>query len=271
MNDPISAAYIQRPLEMFQLDGKVAVVTGGTGVLCGTIARGLAGAGATVLVVGRAAAKGKIVVDDIRGAGGTAEFAACDVTQRSAIGDLAEQAIASFGGVDILVNGAGINSATPFLEIDETELDRILTTNFKSVVLACQVFGRHLVQRAQDKGKGASIINIGSASGLTPLSRVFTYGASKAAVHNLSANLAREWAPLGIRVNTLVPGFFPAEQNRKVLTPDRVESVMRHTPFGRFGEPQELLGAAILLASDAGAFITGTEMIVDGGFSNCTI
>ena len=109
-------------------------------------------------------------------------------------------------------------------------------------------------------------------AGLTPLSRVFTYSVSKAAVHNLSKNLAREWAPLGIRVNVLVPGFFPAEQNRKVLTPDRVASIMGHTPMGRFGEARELIGATLLLASDrAGAFITGTELVIDGGFNAMSI
>jgi NAD(P)-dependent dehydrogenase (short-subunit alcohol dehydrogenase family) len=109
-------------------------------------------------------------------------------------------------------------------------------------------------------------------SGLLPLSRVFTYSLSKAAVHNLSKNLAREWAPLGIRVNTLVPGFFPAEQNKKVLVPERIAKIMAHTPMNRFGEAKELVGAAVLLASNAaGSFITGHEMVVDGGYSSMTI
>jgi NAD(P)-dependent dehydrogenase (short-subunit alcohol dehydrogenase family) len=113
---------------------------------------------------------------------------------------------------------------------------------------------------------------MGSMAGLTPLSRVFTYSMSKAAVHNLTKNLAREWASLGIRVNALVPGFFPAEQNRKVLTPERVASIMGHTPMGRFGEARELVGATLLLASDqAGAFITGAEIVIDGGFNAMSI
>jgi NAD(P)-dependent dehydrogenase (short-subunit alcohol dehydrogenase family) len=142
-----------------------------------------------------------------------------------------------------------------------------MNINTKAVVLGCQVFGRYFV----DNKVPASIINLGSMSGLLPLSRVFTYSMSKAAVHNLSKNLAREWAPLGIRVNTLVPGFFPAEQNRKVLTPDRVENIMRHTPMNRFGEAKELVGAALLLAANAGSFITGHEMVIDGGYSSMTI
>ena len=138
-----------------------------------------------------------------------------------------------------------------------------MNINFKAVFLACQVL-KYFV----DRGRPASIINLGSISGLNPLSRVFSYSASKGAVHNLSKNLAREWATKNIRVNTLVPGFFPAEQNRKVLTPDRVASIMGHTPMDRFGDANELIGATLLLASEkAGSFITGHEMIVDGGYS----
>jgi len=138
----------------------------------------------------------------------------------------------------------------------------------KAVFLTCQVFGEYLVNRDE----GGSIINVGSMSGLIPLSRVFTYSATKAAVHNLSKNLAREWATKNIRVNTLVPGFFPAEQNRKILSPDRVEAIMGHTPMNRFGNSDELVGVTLLLASDrAGSFITGTEMIVDGGYAAMTI
>jgi NAD(P)-dependent dehydrogenase (short-subunit alcohol dehydrogenase family) len=167
----------------------------------------------------------------------------------------------------VLVNGAGVNSPTPFLDIPEDEYDRIMNINTKAVFLACQVFGRYFV----DQKVPASVINLGSMSGLTPLSRVFTYSMSKAAVHNLSKNLAREWAPLGIRVNTLVPGFFPAEQNKKVLVPERIAKIMAHTPMNRFGEARELVAAALLLAADGGSFITGHEMVVDGGYSAMTI
>ena len=159
-----------------------------------------------------------------------------------------------------------MNSATPFLEISDEEVDRIININLKAVVVASQVFGKLMVASG-----GGSIINLGSMSGIIPLSRVFTYSATKAAVHNLSKNLAREWAAQGVRVNTLVPGFFHAEQNRKVLTPDRVASIMGHTPMKRFGEARELIGATLLLASEAGSFITGTELVVDGGFASMTI
>jgi NAD(P)-dependent dehydrogenase (short-subunit alcohol dehydrogenase family) len=254
------------PAERFSLEGKVAVIIGGTGELCGAIAEGFAQAGATVVLVGRDAGKAKARMERIAGAGGKSDFMACDVLSKSGLGKLRDDVLAKYGKVDILINGAGVNSPTPFLDITEEEFDRIITTNLKGVFLACQVFGARMVER----GAG-SIINIGSASGLTPLSRVFTYSASKAAVHNLSKNLAREWAAKGVRVNILVPGFFPAEQNRKVLNPDRVASIMARTPMGRFGQAHELTGAALLLASEAGSFITGAELVVDGGFDAMSI
>lgn len=257
---------MKSPAELFSLQDKVAVVIGGTGELCGAIAEGFAQAGATVVLVGRDAAKARPRLDRIAQAGGKSEFLACDILSKAALQKLRNEVIAKFDRVDILINGAGVNSATPFLEIAEEEFDRIITTNFKGVFLACQVFGKFMVER----GAG-SIINIGSASALTPLSRVFTYSASKAAVHNLSKNLAREWAPKGVRVNVLVPGFFPAEQNRKVLSPDRIASIMAKTPMGRFGQAHELTGAALLLASEAGSFITGEELVVDGGFDAMSI
>jgi NAD(P)-dependent dehydrogenase (short-subunit alcohol dehydrogenase family) len=254
------------PAELFSLRGKVAVVIGGTGELCGAMAEGMAAAGATVAIVGRDAAKAKTRLDNIAKDGGKAAFFACDTTSKSGLQTLLAEIISKLGNVDILVNGAGVNSPTPFFDIPEDEFDRIISVNLKGVVLACQIFGKHMV----DRGSG-SVINIGSASGLSPLSRVFTYSASKAAVHNISKNLAREWAPKGVRVNILVPGFFPAEQNRKVLNPDRVKSILAKTPMNRFGEAHELVGATLLLASDAGSFITGTELVVDGGFDAMTI
>jgi NAD(P)-dependent dehydrogenase (short-subunit alcohol dehydrogenase family) len=254
------------PAELFSLKNKVAVVIGGTGVLCGEMADGLASAGATVALVGRDATKARTRLDNIARSGGKAEFFTCDTTSKAGLQQLLAEVLKKFGSVDVLVNGAGINSPTPFFDIPEDEFDRILTVNLKGLMLSCQVFGRHMVER----GSG-SIINLGSASGLTPLSRVFTYSASKAAVHNLSKNLAREWAASGVRVNILVPGFFPAEQNRKVLNPERVAQIMGKTPMKRFGEPQELVGATLLLASDAGSFITGAEIVVDGGFNAVSI
>ena len=257
---------MKTPAELFSLEGKVAVVIGGTGVLCGEMAEGLAMAGAAVALVGRDPAKAKARLESIAKGGGKAGFFSCDTTSKAGLQKLLGDILQKLGGVDILVNGAGVNSPTPFFDISEEEFDRIITVNLKGVLLSCQVFGRHMV--GQQSG---SIINVGSASGLTPLSRVFTYSASKAAVHNLSKNIAREWATAGVRVNVLVPGFFPAEQNRKVLNPERVTQIMGKTPMKRFGDAHELIGATLLLASDAGSFITGAEIVVDGGFAAMSI
>jgi len=254
--------------ELFSLSGKTAVVIGGTGELCGAMATGLAKAGAEVVVVGRNEEKAQQKTNEIKEAGGAAYFAPCDVEETESLQNLLDHVVERSGKVDILVNGAGINSPTPFFDIPADEFQRIFDINLKAVFLACQTFGKHMVER----GEGGSIINVGSISGLNPLSRVFTYSATKGAVHNLSKNLAREWATQKVRVNVLVPGFFPAEQNKKVLTPDRVESIMKHTPIDRFGNKDELIGATLLLASDkAGSFITGHELIVDGGYSAMTI
>ncbi len=248
----------------FSLTGRTAVVIGGTGELCGAMAEGLASAGARVVLAGRRAEKAVPRLEKIAATGGEGVFLPVEAQDKASLEALLEASVARFGAVDILVNGAGVNSPTPFLDVSEEEYDRIMTVNTKALFFACQVFGRYFIERQI----AASIINLGSMSGLTPLSRVFTYSMSKAAVHNLSKNLAREWAPHGIRVNTLVPGFFPAEQNRNVLKPERVAAILNRTPMGRFGESQELIGATLLLASnEAGSFITGAELVVDGGFN----
>src|SRR5688500_10902630 len=226
------------------------------------MAEGLAGAGAEVVLVGRNEDKAKARLGRIEAAHGRGWFHAAEATSKAELEALLAAVLRRSGRVDIVVNGAGVNSATPFFDIAEDEFDRIVRVNLKGVFFGCQVFGRHLV----DAGQGGSIINIGSMSGVIPLSRVFTYSATKSAVHNLSLNLAREWAPQRVRVNVLVPGFFPAEQNRKILQPERVAKIMAHTPMDRFGEARELIGATLLLASgNAGSFITGEELIVDGG------
>ena len=254
--------------ELFDLSGKTAVVIGGTGELCGTMAVGLARAGAEVVLGGRIPEKAERRLAEIESHGGKGYFVPVDVTSRDSLQNLLDETLDRSGHVDILINGAGTNSATPFLDVSEEEFQRIIDTNLSAVFRACQVFGYYFVESSRP----ASIINIGSISGLNPLSRVFTYSASKAAVHNLSRNLAREWADKDIRVNTLVPGFFPAEQNRKVLDESRVLDILRQTPASRFGNSEELIGATLLLASPvAGSFITGIELIVDGGFQAMSI
>ncbi len=252
---------------LFSLQGRTAVVIGGTGELCGAMAEALAGAGAEVVLVGRSADKAEARLERIRASGGNGYFMAADIVSRPGLEQLLTTVLERSSGCDILVNGAGVNAPTPFFDISPEEYDRLFEVNTKAVFLACQVFGRHFVEQQV----AASIINVGSMSGLIPLSRVFTYSMTKAAVHNISRNLAREWAAQGIRVNTLVPGFFPAEQNRQVLTEERVQQIMGHTPMKRFGKAEELSGATLLLASDAGSFITGEEIVVDGGFAAMTI
>ncbi len=251
--------------QMFGLEGKTAVIVGGTGVLGGAICDALAGAGAHILVVGRNAEAGQEVVDRWSD---RATFFQADATDRADLEKLVEELKSQNRQCDILVNGAGTNSATPFMEITDEEWDRIFKVNLTGLRSACQVLGQYMM----DAGTHGSIINVASLTSIKPLSRVFTYSASKAAVLNLTENLAREFAPHNIRVNAISPGFFPAEQNRKVLTPDRIESIMRHTPMNRFGEPKELEGAILLMASNqAGGFLTGSNIVVDGGFNAMTI
>lgn len=249
--------------ELFGLGGQVAVVIGGTGVLGGALAVGLASAGATTVVAGRDAGRGEARAREIVAAGGKAVFEVVDVMSRSSIEGLLEQVLAQFGRVDILINGAGVNSASAYFDAKDEDWDRVLTSNLSAVHWGCQIFGK-----AMADADGGAIVNIASVSAHLPLSRVFAYSASKAAVVNLTQNVARELAPFHVRVNALCPGFFPAEQNRKILDPARVETILKNTPMNRFGEPLELVGATLLLVSrKAGGFITGASYYVDGGFT----
>jgi NAD(P)-dependent dehydrogenase (short-subunit alcohol dehydrogenase family) len=260
----MTSDYLQK---LFGLDGQVVVVIGGTGVLGGALCEGLAQAGANVVVAGRSAERGQARVASIEQLGGKASFHHVDVASRASVQTLLDAALREHPRVHGLINCAGVNSPTPFFEISDEEFQHIIDGNLRSVMVACQLFGRHMI----DAGGGA-IINIGSVTSYRPLSKVFTYSASKAAVLNLTQNLARELAPYHVRVNCLCPGFFPAEQNRKVLDPERVRAIEQHTPMGRMGEPPELVGATLLLMSPtAGSFINGEAIYVDGGFTAMTI
>jgi NAD(P)-dependent dehydrogenase (short-subunit alcohol dehydrogenase family) len=254
--------------ELFLLNGDVAVVIGGGGVLAGAMAEGLSAAGAKLAIAGRTQEHADERAHSITAAGREAIGIQCDVTKKADLERVLEKVMQRFGRVDVLINAAGVNSATPFFEITEEEWHRILDIDLTGVFLACQVFGKAMV----DAGRGGSIINISSASAGPPLSRVFTYGVAKGGVNQITQFLARELAPHNIRVNAILPGFFPAEQNRKVLTPDRVASILAHTPMKRFGEAEELVGATLYLASKkASSFVTGTILRVDGGFLSMTI
>jgi NAD(P)-dependent dehydrogenase (short-subunit alcohol dehydrogenase family) len=249
--------------QLFGLGGEVAVVIGGTGVLGGALSEGLARAGATVVVAGRDLDRGEARVKEIVANGGHAVFGHVDVMSRESIEALLARVLTAHGRVDMLINGAGVNNATPYFELKDEDWDRVIDSNLKAVHWGCQVFGKQMAAAG-----GGSILNIASVSAHVPLSRVFAYSASKAAVVNLTQNVAREFAPLGVRVNALCPGFFPAEQNRKILDPERVEKILGNTPMARFGEPHELVGATLLLLSRrAGSFITGASYYVDGGFT----
>jgi len=253
--------------ELFSLRGRTAVVVGGTGVLGGALAEGLGRAGAFVVVAGRGADRGEARVQAIRAAGGDGTFVSVDATDRESVKALLAAAIHARGTADILVNCAGVNSSVPYFDIPDEDFAKVIDTNLKSTHVGCQVFGAHMAEHG-----GGAILNIGSVSADKPLSRVFIYSASKAAVVNYTKNVARELAPRGVRVNVLCPGFFPAEQNKKILSPERVASIMGKTPMGRFGSPEELLGAAILLCAPvAGSFITGAEVYIDGGFTGMSI
>ncbi|MGE5569461.1 MAG: SDR family oxidoreductase [Rhodospirillales bacterium] len=254
--------------DLFSLAGQTAVVIGGGGVLAGAMAAGFADAGADVAIVDLNGENAETRAAAIREAGGRAIAVQANAASRDDLMRARDTVLAEFGRVDILLNAAGINSGTPFFEITEEEWQRILDVNLKSVFLACQVFGKVMVE----SGRGGSVINISSVSSGPPLSKVFTYSITKAGVNQITQFLAREWAQYGVRVNAIIPGFFPAEQNRKLLTPERTASIMTHTPMCRFGEPCELVGAAVYLASkNAASFVTGTLLRVDGGFLSTTI
>ena len=272
--------------EQFSLNGKVAVVTGGTGVLGGAMARGLAAAGARVAVMGRRADVARAVAAEIVSAGHEAMPLPADVLDEESLKSACQSLIDSWGSVDILINAAGGNrpDATvydeiTFFNVPRVALEGVVGLNFTGTVLPIQIFGEPMAQ----KGKG-SIINISSMAAQKVLTRVMGYSAAKAAVDNLTRWLAVDLAQkhgAGLRINAIAPGFFIGEQNRALLTdvdapslPDgskpltaRGQQIVDHTPMGRFGEPDELVGAAIWLASDASKFVTGIVLPVDGGFS----
>ena len=268
-------------MKLFDLSGEVAVVIGGTGELGGAIAEGLGQAGAAVAILGRKRDKGTARAKKIIEAGGRSEFFAADAASRESLRAARGLIEQQFGPATILVNAAGGNdpkvTVTPERAFETIQLAD-WNANFDlnlvgGVLLPCQEFGPTMVAR----GRG-SIINIASVSAHIPLSRVVAYSAAKAAVLSLTRFLAREWASKNVRVNSITPGFFPAEQNRKLLFNDdgsptaRTQSILGHTPMGRFGVADELVGAAVFLASrQASSFVTGTDIRVDGGFLSQTI
>ena len=268
-------------MNIFDLTDEVAVVIGATGELGGALAEGLAQAGAKVAVLGRSRERGMERVNSIRSKNGVADFFAADAVNAESLAAAREEIEKKLGAPTILVNTAGGNDLKVTVSADRpfesiTQADWVANFDMNLVggaLVPCQVFGAAMVGR----GKG-SIINIASVAAHLPLSRVVAYSAAKAAVLSLTKFLAREWARSGVRVNSITPGFFPAEQNRKLLfngdgTPtERTQSIWGHTPMGRFGDSSELVGAAVFLASPkASSFVTGIDVCVDGGFLSQTI
>jgi len=250
--------------ELFDLEGIVAVVIGGTGTLCGEMAWGLLQAGARVVLVGRNKDKAEEHFQRWNSSSDEARFLKTDATQRDQMDQLIPTVMNWYGRIDILINGATIAPAIPYFEIADEQFESIMNVNLKTVHMGCQLIGKHWIDRKET----GSIINMSSMAAIRPLSRSFIYSIAKAAILNLTQNLAREWAETGIRVNALCPGFFPAEQNRAILDEQRVATILRRTPMNRFGESHELVGATLLLASQrAGSFITGCNLVVDGGFA----
>lgn len=244
---------------MFDFTNKVVLIFGGTGVLMGNLAINLSLCKAKVIIVGRSLKDNmidKYVKED------KIIFVKHDIINCN-LDELFTFIYDHFSHIDMLINGAGINSSTRLLDITSDEMYKIFEINFNFVVRCCQRY----IEKTLDLNKKGKILNVGSVSALNPLSKVFMYSASKAALHNFSKNLAREYGNRDITTNILVPGFFPAEQNKKILNEKRKESILAQTPMKRFGDPIELCGMVKLLLSDEGSFINGAELIIDGGYS----
>ena len=253
---------------IFSLKNQTAVVIGGGGHICSAIARGFAESGAFVAIadlrIEKAAEVSKALNEEFPNM--TASFQV-DASNKDSLSELLSEVSTKFNNVDILVNGAGINSPKPFLEITEQEWNEVFVSQLTATMFGCQVFGSYMI-----KNGGGSIINISSASADPGLSKAFAYSAAKAGIRNLTQNLGREWGASSVRVNAIRPGFFPTDWNLKnFITPERERAILNHTPMMRFGQPKELVGAAIFLASEASTFVTGSELVVDGGFSAMTI
>jgi len=264
---------------LFDIHGKTAVITGGSGHLGRAMAQGLAEAGVNVVILGRHQEKAEAVASEIRSTDKQVIGLGCDVTRKEDIERVQAEVAARFGDVHILVNAAGGNSpgATtspeqPFFALESEAINQVFALNFTSLLSTCQVFGRGMAERGQ-----GSIVNIASMSGLRSLTRVPAYSAAKAAVANftqwLAVHMAQEYSPQ-IRVNAIAPGFFMTEQNRFLLTDaatgkmtPRGQAIIDHTPMGRLGKPDDLVGTLLWLVSPASAFVTGIVVPVDGGFS----
>lgn len=264
--------------ELFDIKDNVTVITGGTGILGRAIAKYLAANGAIVIILGRKEDVGRRIAEDITAAGGKCEFLKTDVMDKAVVEKNRDEILKRYGRIDTLLNAAGGNmkgaTITPeqtFFDLNSDEFEKVLSLNLTGTVIPTQIFLKPMAE----KGKGV-IINFSSMAAFRPMTRVCGYAAAKAGISNFTAYMATECAKKfgeGIRVNAIAPGFFITEQNRELLTnPDgsyteRGQDVIRQTPFGRMGEPEELCGTIHYLMSDAAKFVTGTVAVVDGGFN----
>lgn len=249
-------------LKSLDLSGRTAVVIGGTSGIGKAIALGLADAGADVIPAGRRSALAAEVAREVELRGPRSAGLTCDVTDTESIQKLADEVIDAFGKVDVLVNAAGITVRRPTLEVSDQEWEKILDTNLTGVLRVCRVFGKHMLERRYGR-----IVNIGSLTSVLALHEVAAYGASKAGVAALTKSLAVEWAPHGVCVNAILPGVFRTALNEGLLDgTERGKELLLRTPMRRFGQPEECVGAAVFLASEAASFVTGHLLAVDGGF-----
>ena len=269
------------------LDGKVAVITGGAGVLCREFAKALALCGAKVAILNRTLSKAEAVAEEIKAMGGDAIAVQVDVTDKASVEAAHQEVLAKYGKCDILINGAGGNNARAntdkeyfelgdmdadtktFFDLQDEDLEFVFNLNFIGTLLPTQAFAKDMIGR-----EGCNIINVSSMNAFTPLTKIPAYSGAKAAISNFTQWLAVHFSKVGIRVNAIAPGFFSTEQNKNLLwNPDgtptaRTGKILAATPMGRFGQPEELLGALLFLADQkAAGFVTGIVIPVDGGFS----